>query len=65
MLGPLLLNNFMTHSYYIYYKCHKIFFQKKISQEYVFATLWSILENISSGKLNQGRNIVKTKLNNV
>ena len=66
-----LVRNIMSHtlkglgSYYIYYKCYKIFFQKKISEEYVFATLWPILENIYSGKLNQGRNIVKTKLNNV
>ena len=38
---------------------------KKFSQEHVFATLWLILENGSSGKLNGGSNIVKTKLNNV
>ena len=39
--------------------------RKKFSQEHVFATLWSILDSVSSRKLNQGRNIVKTKLNNV
>ena len=37
----------------------------KFSQEHVFATLRPILENVSSGKLNRGRHIVKTKLNNV
>ena len=52
-------------SYYIYYKYCKIFSWKKFSQEHAFATLWPILKNVSFGKLNQGRNIVKTKLNNI
>ena len=38
---------------------------RHFSQEHVFATLWPILENASSGKFNQGRNITKTKLNNI
>ena len=49
---------------HIYYK-YKIFLPKKFSQEHVFATLWPILENISSRKLNRGKKIVKTRLNNV
>ena len=34
---------------------------KYFSQEHVFATLGPILKNVSSGKLNRGRNMVKTR----
>ena len=51
-------------TYYIYYK-YKMFSWKKFSKEHVFATLWPILKNVSSGKLNRDWNIVKTKLSNV
>ena len=34
---------------------------RNFSQEHVFATLGPILKNVSSGKLNWGRNIVKTR----
>ena len=55
----------LLSTYYIYYKYYKIFPWKKFSQEHVFATLWPIFENVSSGKLKRGRNIVKKKLNNI
>ena len=42
-----------------------IFLRKKFSQEHDFATLEPTFENVPSGKLNRGRNIVKTKLKNV
>ena len=48
-----------------YCKYCKIYLWNKFSQEHIFATLWSILENVSSGKLSRGMNIVKTKLNNI
>ena len=53
----------LLSTYYVYYKYYKIISWKKFSQEHVSATLWPILENISSGKLNRGGNIVKIKLN--
>ena len=52
----------LLSTYYVY-KYYKIISWKKFSQEHVSATLWPILENISSGKLNRGGNIVKIKLN--
>ena len=36
-----------------------MFSWKKFSLEHNFVTLWPILENVSSGKLNQCRNIAK------
>ena len=40
-------------TYYVYYKYYKIISRKKFLQEHVFATLWPILENTSSGKSNR------------
>ena len=57
--------SFVKYLVYIFCKYYKIFPWKKISQEHVFATLWPILENVTSGKLKRGRNIVKRKLNNI
>ena len=37
-----------------------IFSGNFFSKEHVFATLWPILKNASSGKLHQCRRIVKT-----
>ena len=34
---------------------------RNFSQEHVFATLGPILKNVTSEKLNRGRNIVKTR----
>ena len=56
--------SFLKYLLYIYYKYFKIFPWKKFSQ-HVFVALWPIFENASPGKLNQSRNIVKTKLNNL
>ena len=70
IVAPTLLFSTSKHISYaisyvpIIYIINIIFSWKKFSQEHVFPTLWPILENASSGKLNQGRNIVKTKLNN-
>ena len=43
----------LTFSLYLYLR--------NFSQEHIFATLGPILKNVSSGKLNRGRNIVKTR----
>ena len=41
--------------------CVSLSLWKKFSQEYVFATLWPILKNVSYRKLNRYRKIVKVK----
>ena len=51
--------NFLS-TYYIYYKYYKIFPRKFFSKEHVYVTLWPLLENFSSGKLNRCRRTVKT-----